>query len=150
MEMKIRSHYDPGPNVKTVITGKSRTKQSFQDETNINKILAKYDAETIVEQLQKNPGSFIDLPSGMDYQQASNMAINARAAFDELPGTIRAKFKNDPEKFLDFMDDEENEEEIVEMGLREPEDDPVEDEATGSEPTAAPASNIEPVPKQDS
>ncbi len=147
MEPVIRSHYNPGPRVKTVITGKSRTKQSFQDETNINKILAKYDAETIEEQLRKNPGAFLDLPSGLDYQTAANMAINARASFDELPGTIRARFQNNPEYFLRFMDEESNEKEIVAMGLREAKEVPPAPSPTVPAPVVEPAPNIEPVPE---
>ena len=147
MEIEIRSHYKPGPNVKTVILGKSRTKQSFQDETNINKILAKYDAETIEEQLQKNPGAFLDLPSGMDYQTAANMAINARSAFDELPGTIRARFQNSPEFFLRFMEEESNAKEIVAMGLRKAPEVAPSTPPPNPTPVVEPAPNIEPVPE---
>ena len=39
--------------------------------------------------------------------------------FEELPATIRKKFENDPAKFLDFVNDERNADEMVELGLRE-------------------------------
>lgn len=138
----IVAAYDKKPRYRTVPQGESRTKQSFQEETNINNIMKKYDRETLAEQALQNPGRFLDLPGGMDYQLALNMSINATAAFDALPGTIRAKFSNDPVKFLEFMEDEENEKEIVELGLRETE-----------EPVAAaietPVEAVEESPKDD-
>lgn len=142
--MEFLTAYGPKEKVQTHPIGKSRTKQSFADETNINNILKKYDQETIAEQMLKNPGQFLDLPSGLDYQLAMNLAIAAKESFDALPGTLRATFGNDAEKFLDFMEDPDNETEIVEMGLRE---------APPVDPTAAPteaaplvesAPNIEP------
>lgn len=128
VKTKITAAYDKKPRYRTVPEGQSRTKQSFQAEANINNIMKKYDRETLAEQAAMNPGRFLDLPSGIDYQTALNMSINAKAAFDALPGTIRAKFENDAEEFLEFMEDSENEEEIIALGLRDPEGEAVEGE----------------------
>jgi len=145
--MEIKTSYGIYPRVQMKPVGKSRTKQSFMDETNINNILKKYDRETMEQQMLNNPGNFIDLPSGLDYQTALNMAINARDAFNALPGTLRANFQNDAKIFLDFMEDPENEEEIVEMGLREPQIVQEDISAPPEPPTVAPAGNIENTPE---
>lgn len=144
VKTEIRAGYDSLPRVTADPEGESRTKQSFQEETNINNIIKKYDMETMAEQALQNPGRFLDLPDGLDYQHALNLSINAKAAFDALPGTIRALFQNNAENFLEFMDDPENEKEIIELGLREPaEVETIEPTATGGE-VAEPVANIEP------
>lgn len=128
---KIVAAYDKKPRYRSVPVGPSMTKQSFQEETNINNILRKYDRETLEAQALQNPGRFLDLPSGLDYQKALNMAINAKASFDALPGTIRAMFENNAEDFLEFMENPENEEEIISLGLRSQEEiDSAADETT--------------------
>lgn len=97
--------------------GESMTKQSFKDETNINRIMSKYQATGIVTHLnQKNPmyGDFSDVP---DYQTALNLVLSANESFMQLPAKIRAKFSNDPAEFLDFVGNPDNAEELYTLGL---------------------------------
>lgn len=95
------------------------TKQSFQDESNINTIMQKYVKTGVIDYVKDHPGNFVDLPLVEDYQAALNVVIKAGEAFDELPGSVRRRFENNAVGFLEFMDDPEKMEESVELGLRE-------------------------------
>lgn len=97
----------------------SRTKQSFKDESDINLIMAKYLKTGVLEHVKKNPGQYLDLPEGLDYQNALNIVIAAGEAFDKLPGNVRQRFDNNAVAFLEFMNDEDTIEEQLELGLRE-------------------------------
>lgn len=141
---EIRSAYPDKPYRNPFYcTGESRTKQADAEACDINNIMKRYEKTGVLEHIAKNPGRYEHLPGGLDYQLALNLAIGAKEAFDALPGILRAKFGNDAETFLDFMDDPENEKEIIELGLREPEA-PVTEEPPID---VHPVPNIESVPE---
>ena len=48
-----------------------------------------------------------------------NQIIAAQEAFNSLPSDIRKKFDNDPAEFLEFVSDEKNNDEMIQMGLKE-------------------------------
>jgi hypothetical protein len=51
------------------------------------------------------------------YQDALNRVISADAAFMDLPSAIRARFGNDPQQLLNFVQDDANYDEAVKIGL---------------------------------
>lgn len=102
----------------------SRTKQSFKDSCDINKIIKGYDKNGLITHLNEQMPQYHDMVHdgiigghAMDFHQAMNFVKNAEAAFAELPAELRKQFKNDPEEFLRFVDDPANQEAMVEMGL---------------------------------
>jgi len=95
----------------------SRAKQSFKDECDINRIMAKYRAQGIILHTNKYQGRYEDLPSEIDFHSDLNNIMSARDAFDSLPAKIRARFNNDPAEFLGFVQDPANQEEINNLGL---------------------------------
>lgn len=115
----IKKPYVKHERVRVRIEGPSRTKQSFQDDSDINLIMAKYVKTGVIEHMREHAGQFIDLPDPMDYQEALNITIAAENAFEGLPGNIRGRFDNDAVEFLAFMDDPDTIQEQVELGLRE-------------------------------
>lgn len=134
----IRKPYGPRYRLPFDTGSVSRTKQSFQDESDINNILKKYLKTGVMEHVRENEGQYIDLPEVPDYQEALNIVIRGREAFDSLPGSVRERFQNNAEDFLGFMNDPANMEESVELGLRElPE---VDEEPPVEPPTAEPPS----------
>lgn len=94
----------------------SLTKQAFAEEADINNIVRKYNATGILpageRQLQ-----YGDFSSGLDYAESLEAIQEAREDFQSIPSHIRNRFDNDPQKFLDFINDEENIEEAIELGL---------------------------------
>lgn len=84
------------------------------------------DMKTIIErflktgeanQLSSSQMQFIDATNATEYDKAQQLLINAQDAFYDLPSKIRTRFENDPRQFLNFMDDPQNTDEAVELGL---------------------------------
>lgn len=96
---------------------KTRTKQSFKDECDINNILKQYSATGIVRHIRQEQPRYADLPDDVDFQTAMNTVIQAESAFASLPSKVRNRFHNDPAEFLAFMADPKNLEEMYSLGL---------------------------------
>ena len=93
------------------------TKQSFKDECDINNILKKYETTGALPSLiLENPqyGDYSDVPA---YQDALNIVMKAEDQFSSLSAKLRSRFDNDPAKFLAFVEDPNNREEMHELGL---------------------------------
>lgn len=103
--------------VKTKVDPVSMTKQSFKDECDINKIMAKFQKTGAIEHYAKHQPQYGDT-TGIDYLDCLNVVANANTMFEELPSTIRKKFENDPRQFLDFVQNPDNQEEMIELGLK--------------------------------
>lgn len=93
--------------------------QHFKDECDINVIMAKYRTTGLVSHVQKNQGRFADVSQFTTFHDASLRLLEARDFFRGLPANLRAEFGNDPARFLDFMGDPSNMEEIRRLGLEE-------------------------------
>ena len=114
-ENKFRSAY--GEKLKVVLTtGEGLTEQCHKDECDINKIIAKYDRTGVLNHVNEFEAQYGDL-TGIDYQTMLNTVSEANSMFEGLPSQIRNKFENDPSKFLSFVDDENNYDAMVEMGI---------------------------------
>jgi len=113
---KFRSAYGEKLKV-TLTTEDSRTEQCHKDECDINKIIAKYDRTGVLNHVNEFEAQYEDL-TGLDYQTMLNTVANAQSMFEGLPSQIRNQFDNDPQKFISFMDDESNNEQMYEMGLK--------------------------------
>ena len=99
---------DTGPN--------SMTQQQFKDEVDIN---------TIVDRFQKTgemppPMEFPteqDFTEAFDFQTSMNVIVQAREQFMTMPAKVRARFDNDPQKFMEFIHDNDNADEAIKLGL---------------------------------
>lgn len=133
--MIIHSAYGEKAKQKKYIPGKSLTKQSMKDETDINFIINRYQKTGSLEHLREYEGQYGDFIS-IDFHAAMNVITEADNMFDTLPSSIRSKFENDPGKFLDYATNPENHDGMVEMGLAY-ESIPDEPEETLPEPVTA-------------
>ena len=100
--------------------GPGRTKQSFAKESNINLIMAKYEKTGLLDHLNKHEGNYGNFIGYADYHTSMNQIQEAADAFQTIPAGVRAKFSNDPAKFLEFAQNPENIDELIEMGLARP------------------------------
>lgn len=99
---------------------KSLTVQSEKDSCDLNVLMQRYTVRGELPQLNMPPlqGDFTDTPT---YQEALNLMVSANRSFMALPARVRNKFENDPGQFVAFMSDENNRDEIRQMGLWSPE-----------------------------
>lgn len=99
----------------------SRTRQSFKDECDVNKIMAKFEKTALVDHVNERQGQygdFTNLPSS--FHEAIEQVRAANAMFLTLPSKVRKKFGNDPGVFLEFVSDPDNAEGMRELGLIPP------------------------------
>lgn len=99
-----------------VVCGPSMTKQSFKEETDINYIVRKYQKTGMLSFVSDIAPQFMEVDS-LEYQDALNLVIQAQNAFDQMPSNLRKRFENDPAKFLQFTEDQNNLEEMYDLGL---------------------------------
>jgi len=94
-----------------------RTQQNFQDETDINNIMAKFAKTGLVDHVNNIQGAYGDFSTVQDYQLHLDQVMAADAAFMALPSQIRRRFDNDPSHLLAFVQDPANRDEAIALGL---------------------------------
>lgn len=109
---------------------KSMTEQSHKKKCDINNIMKKYRQTGELPLSSKTP-MYGDFSSGETYHEACNLIIEAKEDFMKLPSEIRKRFGNDPGKLVDFLNDPNNLEEAMDLGIIEKMDKP---EASGDKP----------------
>lgn len=105
--------------VKT-FTKRSRTKQEFKNECDINRIVAQYSTTGVLTHVNRMQPAFGNA-SAPDFTDAMHMIDEVKEAFASLPAILRRRFDGKPEQFLEFLHDPKNALEIAEMGLLSPE-----------------------------
>lgn len=96
-----------------------RTVQSFKEECDINTIMNRYNSTGELPNLNSVDPQYLDC-TAMDFQAHQNIIAGAQTLFNELPSALRSRFENDPGQFLDFVSNENNRQELAEMGLLRP------------------------------
>lgn len=109
---------------KRVATPKSEepslTQQQFKKDCDVNNIIAKYKKTGSVTHIRNRvEGVYADLTNIPSYDEALQQIIHANNTFNELPALVRARFANDPQQLINFLQDPENVEESIKLGLRE-------------------------------
>jgi len=108
----LTSHYDVTP---------SMTKQEFTAECDLNTIMKRFiasdfDPSTIPTTTRK--AFYGDLSAMPDsYHAALNYVRATEQMFLELPADLRARFDNDPQQFINFVEDPANTDELVKLGF---------------------------------
>jgi len=92
------------------------TEQNHKLECDVNNIIKKYDKTGLILHVSKIEAKYGDM-TGMDFQRMNNIVAEAKTSFNLLPAEIRKEFENSPEKLLTFMEDPENREKAIELGL---------------------------------
>lgn len=125
-----------------VCEGESMTHQEFKEESDINTIIDRFGIGENPVEAQKWVTN-VDIADAPDnYQDVMNQLNEARDQFMSIPAKIRSQFDNDPAKFVDFVSDPSNIDEMVRLGLAvarpvvEPDKAPIEPgKAQGTVPT---------------
>lgn len=112
----VRHAFSPRNPVRLSFSGPGRTKQSFKDECDINRIMSRYAATGTLDFVNQREARFEDV-SEIDFQSAMQLVAESREAFMSLPSNIRSRFDNDPAKLLGFLEDSANLDEAIKLGL---------------------------------
>ncbi|AXL14730.1 internal scaffolding protein [Microviridae sp.] len=102
-----------------VFTQPSMTQQHFKNECDINQIMAKHIRTGILDHVNKYEGVYHEI-TPPSFHQAMDTIATANTMFEELPSKVRDNFKNDPARFLDWVQDPANKDKYHEMGLAPP------------------------------
>lgn len=96
----------------------TKTQQHEAMNMDINAIMSRYNKTKMAPISKCNPlyGDFTNVNS---YHEALNKVINIQNEFMALPGHIKRRFSQNPEKLMQFLDDPENIHEAIELGLVE-------------------------------
>ncbi len=114
--MSLNSKYVRGDRLYTAVIGKSRTKQSMAAECDINNIMAKYQKTGAIAHINKH-GMEYGFASGLDFAESMRVVKDGQRMFDDLPSLLRRRFKDDPAEFLDFVQNPDNSDEMLKLGL---------------------------------
>ena len=90
--------------------------QSAEEESNINTIVRRFGISGELPNNLRMPqsGDFTNAP---DFHTAMNLVRQAQEEFVRVPADIRARFNNDPARFMAFVEDEANYDEALKLGL---------------------------------
>jgi len=138
------SAYSPKKRVQLTCTTKGRTKQAFKAECDINTIISRFLKTGIMDFTAQHQARYGDCTAA-DYQAAMFKVAGAKSLFAALPAALRNRFENEPAKFLDFVQDEDNREEAMALGLLKPVE--PSEPPPGSPPAAPAAKAPEAAPK---
>jgi len=116
----IRTQYNYDTNAASNASGlgcpePTRAQQHHKDECDINEILRRFGKTGTMPVTSLNAlyGDF----ESVDYHTALNQIIASEREFDALPSNIRKRFDNDPWELVQFLQNDNNRDEAIELGL---------------------------------
>jgi phage internal scaffolding protein len=115
----------------------SLAQQHMKDECDINVLVERFGVTGSMPVSPIEP-SYGDFSGVSDYHDALNRIKASNTAFMALPAKIRAKFDHDPNALLQYLQNEDNRDEAIEIGLID------------GQPVVAPIVSAEETPKESS
>lgn len=121
--------------------GPSLTQQQFREEADINTIVKRFG---LTGQLPDNPRvpTYGDFTGVTDYHSAMLAVRQAEEAFMALPASIRAEFANDPQRLIEAVDDPQQQDKLIELGLATKKAPATAEIAAGSAPSPSEATPL--------
>jgi phage internal scaffolding protein len=88
---------------------------------NINQIMTRYHKTGILgdPRSMKKP-LFADVSNAIPYREALDIVLSAEEQFNQIPASIREKFRNNPQEMINFLQNPSNDEEAIKLGLKQP------------------------------
>ena len=93
------------------------TEQHHLEDVLIRNILLQYRETGVIKHVNRFQGTYGDFISAPDFKEAQDAIAHAKSMFETVPAHIREQFDNLPERFLDFMQNPDNAEDIEALGL---------------------------------
>lgn len=120
---KFFTVHSPAPKPGIIFKKPSKTDASFLRESDINHLIARYNASgCYYDPLNPPRGEkrlpvFDDFENVPDFAESQAIIADASRRFEALPATVRKAFDNDPTLLLAFISDSKNREKAEELGL---------------------------------
>lgn len=99
--------------------GSSMTKQADANDCSIDTILKKFQKTGMIDHLAKGEGFYGDVSDMVNYQEALDLVCRANNLFMSMSPDVRERFDNNPSKMLSFLDNPNNYDEAVALGMVE-------------------------------
>lgn len=96
-----------------------KTDQSFKESCDINTIIRQNKRGEEITHVAREMREMGDFNPSMDMKTALDQVNAATESFMELPSYIRKEMGNSPVKFLEFIENPENRERAITLGLIE-------------------------------
>lgn len=100
----------------TVNEGPRLTQQHFAQDADINVLVRRFGVEKVSSAVI-DPAAFGDFSNAPDLRQALEIMRDAEEKFMHLPPKVRSRFQNSAAALWDFLQDPENGEEALALGL---------------------------------
>ena len=111
----IKNSLSPSESVKSP-KGIKPAKQEFKDDADLNSIMRKFQKSGSIDHAQIYQGTY-GVASPHQLHEAMNLVTHADTMFNELPSSIRNKFKNNAVDFLEYVQNPANAEEAKSLGI---------------------------------
>lgn len=104
---KVEAGEDVDESLVEIAEQELRTKQSFADSCDVNKILKKAQQTGVISHYEMHKRQYGDFES-FDFLEASLKITKGREIFEALPSEVRNEFGNSPAAFFSYVNDPEN------------------------------------------
>jgi SHS2 domain-containing protein len=118
-KMVFKTGYGERERVMTEPKGESLTQQHFAQEADVRNIIKQYDRTGLIANVQKGVAQYGDYSEVNEYREALDLVNGANAMFADLPAELRQMFQNNAGTFLEFASNPENNDKMIELGLKE-------------------------------
>lgn len=118
--------------------------QQFKDESDINVIVARFGLTGELPEVRMPLSG--DFTGVSDFHQAMNLVRQAQESFMEIPAHLRARFNNDPGRLINFLENGDNRDEALKLGLIQPPPEKTRDMVQAVDELAAKLAPAAPVP----
>lgn len=94
----------------------TKTEQSHKDEVDINAIVRRHGMDMIAKTSKVVALEYDENPDN-NFEETMNMIAKAQSSFESLPHQVRKEFDNNPARFMDFVQNPNNADRMIELGL---------------------------------
>lgn len=91
-----------------------RTKQSYKDSCDINKLLEQGQREGSLSHLEKHGAVYGDY-AAIDWDNLPLQLAEGQQVFNELPAELKKEFDQDPGKFFNYVTDPQNKDRLQDL-----------------------------------
>ena len=141
--MKFETQYTGYVGQGTVNDMEDKAHQSFKDEVDVNKIIKRF--RNARQQLPARKLQYMDVSGLRDFSHAMEIVDTAKEVFMDLPAEVRAYFKHEPARFIDYTANH-SDQEVWDLVNGPPQEAPVDPAPTPPDPASAPAGGSDPAP----